>query len=155
MGKEEFLMAPRELQQYLYDKIPLSYAMQVSAVDVSEQAVRLRAPLAPNMNHRATVFGGSASAVAILSAWSLLHVRLHARAPDTSIVIQRHSMDYEQPMHGEFAACASLAAPEHWPRFLRALERFGKARIAVDSILEYQGVRVGQFNGEFVAFTAS
>jgi thioesterase domain-containing protein len=151
----EWLVAPQELQQYLYDKIPLSCAMQVLAVDVSEQVVRLSAPLTPNRNHRATVFGGSASTLAILSAWSLLHVRLQAPAPGVSIVIQRHSMEYERPMHGEFAACASLAAPEQWPRFLRALTRFGKARVVVDSILEYEGDRVGQFSGEFVAFAAS
>ncbi|RYE53550.1 MAG: hypothetical protein EOP18_08925, partial [Rhizobiaceae bacterium] len=50
--------------------------MQVRVVAASVERVTLSAPLAPNINHRATVFGGSASAVAILSAWSLLHLRL-------------------------------------------------------------------------------
>jgi len=35
--------------------------------------VLLTAPLAANINHRATVFGGSASAVAILAAWTYLY----------------------------------------------------------------------------------
>jgi thioesterase domain-containing protein len=144
-------MAPEDLRRFLYDKIPLAQAMQVSALEVSEQSVRLRAPLTPNLNHRATVFGGSASAVAILSAWSLLHVRLHATMPEVSIVIQRHNMTYERPMHGDFCACASLADPDQWPRFLRALERWGKARVGVNSTLEYEGDQVGQFSGEFVA----
>ena len=60
-------MAPSELEQYLYEKIPLSRAIQISAIEVNEHTVRLRAPLTPNLNHRATVFGGSAVAVAILS----------------------------------------------------------------------------------------
>lgn len=145
-------MTPSELEQYLFEKIPLSRAMQVAAIEVSEQCVRLRAPLAPNVNHRATVFGGSASTLAILSAWSLLHVRLQGRLPGASIVIQRHSMTYERPMTGEFAAQAALASPEQWPRFLRALERWGKARICVNSMLEYRGEQAGLFNGEFVAF---
>jgi thioesterase domain-containing protein len=143
---------PTDLEHYLYDHIPLSRAMQVAAIEVSDQVVRLSAPLAPNMNHRATVFGGSASALAMLSAWSLLHVRLHEISPGASIVIQRHSMSYERPVHGTFAARASLAAPEEWPRFIRMLTRRGRARIAVNSLLEYGGERVGQFNGEFVAF---
>jgi thioesterase domain-containing protein len=146
-------VAPSELEQYLFEKIPLSRAMQVAAVEVSEQVVRLRAPLTPNVNHRATVFGGSASTLAILSAWSLLHVRLQGRIPGASIVIQRHSMTYERPMTGEFAAQAALASPEQWPRFVRALERWGKARICVNSMLEYGGEQAGLFNGEFVAFT--
>jgi thioesterase domain-containing protein len=145
-------VAPGDLQRYLYAKIPLSCAMQISAIDVSDQAVRLSAPLAPNLNHRATVFGGSASALAILSAWSLLHVRLHAIAPAVSIVIQRHNMSFDRPMNGAFAACASLATPDEWPRFLRALSRWRKARIVVNSVLEYAGSQVGQFSGEFVAF---
>lgn len=144
-------MISSELEQYLYDKIPLSRAMQVAAVEVSEQVVRLRAPLAPNVNHRATVFGGSASTLAILSAWSLLHVRLHGLIPGASIVIQRHSMHYDRPMSGEFAARAALASPADWPKFVRTLQRWGRARISVDSTLEYDGEAAGQFSGEFVA----
>jgi thioesterase domain-containing protein len=147
-------VTPGDLEQYLYEKIPLSRAMHVCAVEVSEQAVRLCAPLAPNMNHRATVFGGSASTLAILSAWSLLHVRLHGSISSASIVIQRHSMDYERPMSGEFAARAVLANPEHWPRFMRTLERWGRARISVHSVLEYAGQQAASFNGEFVAFVS-
>lgn len=146
-------MAPQDLQRYLYDKIPLASAMQVVALEVNDHTVRLGAPLAPNLNHRATIFGGSASAVAILSAWSLLHVRLCEHLPAVSIVLQRHDMQYERPMHGAFAATASLAAPQEWPKFLRMLGRWGKARVAVNSVLEYAGESVGQFNGEFVAFT--
>jgi len=145
-------MQPKELEQYLYEKIPLSRTMQVSALEVGEDSVRLGAPLTPNMNHRSTVFGGSASAVAILSAWSLLHVRLRVSYPGASIVIQHHTMDYERPMFGDFAARARLAKPEDWPRFQRALMRWGKARIGVDCTLEYGGESVARFNGEFVAF---
>ncbi|MDL2338661.1 MAG: YiiD C-terminal domain-containing protein, partial [Pseudomonadota bacterium] len=52
--------------------------MQVSVVEVSAEQVVLAAPLAPNINHQDTVFGGSASAVAILAAWSMLHTKLTA-----------------------------------------------------------------------------
>jgi thioesterase domain-containing protein len=145
-------VAPNDLEQYLYDKIPLSRAMQVSALEVNEHTVRLQAPLAPNVNHRSTVFGGAGSALAILSAWSLLHVRLHAQEAAASIVIQRHSMSYERPMHGDFAARAWLAEPQEWPRFMRTLNRWGKARISVNSMLEYGGEQAGLFSGEFVAF---
>ena len=145
-------MSPSDLEQYLYERIPLSRVIQVSAIEVNELTVRLRAPLIPNVNHRATVFGGSAVAVAILSAWSLLHVRLHAITTGASIVIQRHSMNYDRPMHGDFAARAVLAAPEDWPAFMRSLQRWGKARICVKSVLEYDNEQAGLFSGEFVAF---
>lgn len=71
-------MNPADLEHYLHDHIPLSKAMAVSVASVAPHEVVLRAPLAPNINHRDTVFGGSASAVAILAAWSLLNTRLTA-----------------------------------------------------------------------------
>ncbi|MDO9050525.1 MAG: YiiD C-terminal domain-containing protein [Methylotenera sp.] len=56
--------------------MPLSLAMQICVVDVRvrDDSVTLRALLAPNVNHSSTIFGGSASAVAILVAWSLGYV---------------------------------------------------------------------------------
>jgi thioesterase domain-containing protein len=146
------LMSVEALAQYLHQQIPMSRAMEVGALEVTVDAVRLSAPLAPNVNHRATVFGGSASALAILAAWSLLHVRLRASFPAVSIVIQRQSTSYNRPIQGAFSARAALAQPDDWPRFVRLLARRGKARISVASTLEYAGVQVGQFSGDFVAF---
>ena len=67
-----------ELQAFLRERIPLSDAMQVSVRSISAGQVVLSAPIAPNLNHRDTVFGGSASALAILAAWSVVCVRLQA-----------------------------------------------------------------------------
>ncbi|MFB3040360.1 MAG: YiiD C-terminal domain-containing protein, partial [Candidatus Poribacteria bacterium] len=64
------------LEEYLHEHIPLSKAIGVKVVEADSAGVTLSAPLAPNINHRETVFGGSASAVAILAAWTLLYVRL-------------------------------------------------------------------------------
>lgn len=144
-------MSPIALQQYLYEHIPLSKAMQVAAVYVARESVVLSAPLAPNINHRETVFGGSASALAILSAWSLLQVRLQAEHAGCRLVIQRNTMEYELPIQGEFSARSSLPQPEQWPSFLRLLSRRGKARIAVIAVVEYLGRPAGVFSGEFVA----
>lgn len=144
-------MTPAGLQAYLHGHIPLSAAMQV-AVDLADaDGVRLRAPLAPNINHRETVFGGSASAVAILAAWSLLHLRLRAEGLSSRLVIQRNTMDYALPILGEFTATSALAAPDAWPRFLRTLARMGRARVEAHAVLESGGQVVGRLTGEFVA----
>ena len=146
------LMSAQALAQYLHQQIPMSRTMEVGALEVTMDAVRLSAPLAPNVNHRATVFGGSASALAILAAWSLLHVRLRGSFPQASIVIQRQSTSYNRPIQGTFSARAALAQPDDWPRFVRLLARRGKARITVASTLDYAGEQAGQFSGDFVAF---
>lgn len=140
-----------ELEQYLHNHIPLSRAMQVRVIDIQTHSVTLGAPLAPNINHRDTVFGGSASAVAILSAWSLLHTRCSAEGLTHRLVIQRNTMTYDAPILGDFTATAALTNTNEWDFFLRMLKRKGKARIAVTSMLRYDNKEVGRLDGEFVA----
>jgi thioesterase domain-containing protein len=145
---------PPELERYLHEHIPLSKAMKVSVVSIAEDDVVLAAPLAPNKNHRDTVFGGSAAALATLAAWSLLHTRLLARGKPCRLVVQRCTMAYEQPISGDFTARAAMDDTPDWQRFLRTLERRGKARIAVPAVLERDGQTVSRFDGEFVAVDA-
>lgn len=144
-----------ELQQYLHQHIPLSAAMQVQVMQATPEAVVLAAPLAPNINHRDTVFGGSASALGILAAWSLLHVRLRGAGLTGRLVIQRNTMDYLAPMAGEFEAHATLGDPADWQRFERMLQRKGTGRISVAAELRCAGRRAGSLVGEFVALDAT
>ena len=144
-----------DLQQYLHQHIPLSAAMQVQVMQATPEAVVLRAPLAPNINHRETVFGGSASALGILAAWSLLHVRLRGAGLTGRLVIQRNTMDYLAPMAGEFEARAALGDPADWQRFERMLQRKGTGRISVAAELSCAGQRAGALVGEFVALDAA
>jgi thioesterase domain-containing protein len=129
--------------------------MEIAVVDVSPQAVVLGAPLAPNINHRDTVFGGSASAVAILAAWSLLHTRLAGLGIASRLVIQRNTMSYERPIAGAFTARASIPAEGGWALFTRTLARRGRARITAACVLECAGQVVGRLEGEFVALAGS
>lgn len=144
-------MSPAELEHYLHEHIPISKAIGMSVVSAKTDTAVLRAPLAPNINHRETVFGGSASMLAILAAWSLLHVRLREEAVACRLVIQRNTMEYTMAITGEFTARSSLDSSATWSRFIRTLERRGKARIAVTCMLECEGQLVGRLSGEFVA----
>ena len=144
-------MSPVELESYLHQHIPLSEAMAVSVTEASLEAVVVTAPLEPNINHRATVFGGSASAVGILAAWSLLHLRVRDASLNAQLVIQRNSMEYDRPINGAFTARAELAAPERWELFRKTLERRGRSRISVNSVLEFEGEVAGRLSGDFVA----
>jgi thioesterase domain-containing protein len=142
------------LELYLHTHIPLSAAMQVSVLEASHDRVRLAAPLAPNINHRRTVFGGSAAALATLSAWALLHLRLAAQGFGGRLVIRRSSMDFEQPIAGDFEAVADAPPEDTWWRFSVAVSRTRPARIEMRSTLSFDGARMGEFTGEFVALPA-
>lgn len=141
------------LEDYLHRHIPLSKAMGLTALAVSDSEVVLQAPLAPNINHRETVFGGSAAALAILAAWSLVHCRLRGQGIDGRLIIQRNTMAYERPITGEFTATAALDPSADWQRFSQLLTRRGRARIGVAAVLGCAGLVAGRFSGDFVAFT--
>lgn len=143
-------MRADELQAFIRERIPLSNAMDVCVRSISTGQVVLSAPMAPNLNHRDTVFGGSASALAILAAWSMVRVRMQAEGLEGRIVIRRNTMSYEQPMAADFSATASAPDPLEWDRLRAALGRGRPGRVWVNSILECAGQRAGELAGEFV-----
>jgi len=144
-------MTQQALQEYFHNHIPLSKAMAVEVEAATPQVVRLVAPLVPNANHHGTVFGGSASAVAVLSSWGLLHVALVDANIKADLVVQKSSMNYELPITGKFTSESVAPVPEKWQRFLATLLKFKRARISMRSILNCDGKKVGEFEGDFVA----
>jgi thioesterase domain-containing protein len=153
-AKRNRAVTPAELERYLHTRIPLSRAMEVSVAAISEQSVTLAAPLAPNINHRHTVFGGSAAALATLAAWSLLQLRLLRLPTAFRLVVQRNTMDYLAPISCDFTASSSLPEPQAWERQLRMLARKGTARFLVAAEVHAASAVAGRFSGEFVALAA-
>jgi thioesterase domain-containing protein len=142
---------PAEVESYLHGHIPISSAMGVRVLAVGRSGVTLAAPLAPNINHRATVFGGSVSAVAILAAWAWLHFALRDAGLKTRLVIQRNSVEYLAPVAGDFEArCAGL--PDRaFEKFEQQLRRLGKARVTLAAELIFERKVAAKFEGDYVA----
>ncbi len=109
------------------------------------------APLAPNVNHHGTAFGGSISAVAILAGWSLVYLRLEAAGQLPGIVIQHSEIRYLKSIDGTFAACARLPYPEKWTQFVDGLSRHGKARTVVTVEIQTAQRVAAVFRGTYVA----
>ncbi|MBS0663487.1 MAG: thioesterase domain-containing protein [Verrucomicrobia bacterium] len=143
--------APAEVEAYLHRHIPLSAGMGVRVVSADAGAVVLAAPLEPNINHRSTVFGGSVSAVTILAAWAWLHFSLRSAGQTSRLVIQRNTVEYLAPVVGAFEVRCPGLPPAQLERFLRMLERHGKARAVVTAELTCVGKKAASFRGEYVA----
>ncbi len=139
-----------EVESYLHEHIPLSKCMEVKVKQVDEHGVTLQAPLIPNINHRSTVFGGSVSALAILSGWTLVHTNLQALSLSSRIVIQRNSIEYLQPIDGDFMAVCPFPSSQ-WQKFIKMLERKSKSRIELNVDVLADGVKAGSFTGVYVA----
>jgi len=142
-------VSPERLQASLHERIPLTRALGTVVRRAEPNAVVIEAPLGPNVNHSGTVFGGSASAVAVLAAWALVEVRLEHAGQPGRIVIRRSGMDFERPITGGFVATAQAPDPQAWSRLLQTLQRGRMGRIAVRSVLTCGDERVGELKGEF------
>lgn len=123
-------------------------AVTVSALQPN---VILSVPLQPNINHRRTGFGGSISTLAILSAWTFVHIQLQPLSKPYRIVIQDNSVDYLQPVTSDFEARCIPPSKQDWQRFLKMLQSKGKSRIKL-AVEVYAGkLLVGTFSGNYVA----
>lgn len=138
------------LETYLHEQIPASKLLQVGVKACSCERVELVAPLDVNINHKNTVFGGSLSALAILTGWSLIFMRLEETRNE--IVIQESSMLYVKAATGDVSAVSSYEESISWAKFNRSFYRRGKGRILVKSNVFCEGHIVASFNGTYVAF---
>lgn len=139
------------VERYLHEHIPLSRAMGVTVKGFSADSLCLAAPLAPNLNHRGTAFGGSVACLAILAGWSWLLTRLAGRDPAPRLVIQEQTVDYLLPISANFEATCGAPSDATWHRFLRALEVRGRGRLALAVDVASEGKLVARFRGAFVA----
>lgn len=141
----------QEVERHLHEQIPLSAAMGVRVLEATGSRVALLAPLAPNVNHVETVFGGSAVAVATLCAWTLLTLRLDEAGLPARVVIQRCAMEYERPITADFEAMCVFQDETTWARFRATLQRHGRARARLSVQLLLALSQMASFEGDFVA----
>lgn len=140
-----------DIEKYLYENIPISKVMGVSVTRAEDDSIHMCAPFEPNVNHRGTIFGGSAGTLSILTAWAVVYRRMRQQGLNGNIVIQSNCVDYEKPMtHNIHAICHS---PEQkiWERFETGLRRWNKARVILHAKIFCKGELVGRFEGKYVA----
>ena len=139
------------MEAYLHEHIPVSAAMGTRVVQATPEGVVLAAPLAPNVNHRDTAFGGSVAALAILAGWTLVHLRLHEEGIHARTVIQTTHMRYLVPVEDAFEAHATPPSERAWHRFLAALERRRRGRVRLQVEVRCFGQLVATLEGAYVA----
>ena len=149
----EFHNRAHELQEVLHHEIPLSQQMGLMVHFYAGACLSLRAPLAPNVNHKATAFAGSLNAVMTLTGWGTTWLMLHEHSLRGTIVIQESTTRYLLPVGADFIATCHVPAAHEAERFLSGLRRRGKARLALKvDILDGDGRVAVAFTGNYVAF---
>ena len=141
------------LQKRIDREIALAKSMGVIVESADDAGVILRAPLAPNANHKGTAFGGSLYALAVLAGWAWASRYLAAHELAADAVIQESSMRFLAPVHGELRASIEVPAAAEIDKFYRMLVRAGRGRIRLRVDLHHQETLAAVFDGLFAAAT--
>lgn len=141
------------LEETLHHEIPLSLAMGLTVAGYDGERLTLRAPLAPNINHKSTAFAGSLNALTTLAGWGLIWLITHEHDLPSVIVIQESATHYRRPVGQDFVATCHLPPARQIERFLTALRERGRARLPLSvEILSVDGQVAVSFTGRYVAF---
>ncbi|MBD8481147.1 thioesterase domain-containing protein [Pseudomonas coleopterorum] len=139
------------LERLLHHDIPLTGDMGLRVRAWDNHRLRLHVPLAPNVNHKSTMFGGSLYCAAVLAGWGWLHLRLgEAGLSGGHIVIQQGQIDYPLPVAGDALAVCENIDEALWQRFLKTYQRHGRARLQLQTqVLDGERCAV-TFSGQYV-----
>jgi thioesterase domain-containing protein len=138
-----------------YLAMPPVAAMGIRSAGWDGRVLRLRAPLAANVNDKGTVFGGSMASIATLAAWGLLTLRLGEEGIKAEVYVADSQLKYLKPLVADLAAEAWLDEGTDWDAFLRSYRERGRARAQlVARVLGPDGATVAEFTGRFAALRA-
>jgi len=141
--------------EYLQNRIVAEFALAkhigIVVETADDDAVVLRAPLAPNANYKGTAFAGSLYSVAVLTGWAWVTRYLAARGLAADAVIQESSVRFLSPVQGELRASTAAPPGAQIDKFRKMLQRAGRGRIRLRVEIDYGGTLAAFFEGVFAA----
>jgi len=139
-----------KLQLVLHNEIPITQTMQISVAHCDAFKVELSAPLAPNINHKCTAFGGSLYSVAVLCGWSFVYHQMKLNQLSGHIVIQHSEVNYSHPVDGAINAICEIDDKKILSKFITCYRRKNRARIKLQVKIIFNGKEALHFYGHYV-----
>lgn len=143
-----FIDTPESLEATYHNLIPISAHMGVKVVSWDGQKLVLSAPLANNINHQQSAFGGSLFSLAALAGWGLLQLKLGELELHCNTVIAGGNVSYALPVFDDFICECSL--PDAWPELVEKLKAKGKGALELPSVIVTKDGQAMEFNGHYV-----
>jgi thioesterase domain-containing protein len=89
------------LQREIHAGIPLSDAMGFEITELESTAIRVAAPLKPNINVHSMGFAGSLYALGILTGWGISRHLIRQRGLNAELVVAEASIRYRAPVRDD------------------------------------------------------
>jgi thioesterase domain-containing protein len=136
------------LQTALHTHIPISGHMGIEADFYDGERLVLSSPLANNINHQQSAFGGSLFSLAALAGWGILQLKLAEMKLTANTVIAGGDVSYSQPVFTTLHC--EIELPATYPAFRDKLLNTGKASILLTSNILLDGESAMAFSGKYV-----
>ncbi|WP_147653547.1 YiiD C-terminal domain-containing protein [Vulcaniibacterium gelatinicum] len=135
-----------------YRSMPPVAALGLSIAGYDGRHLRLRAPLAANVNDKGCAFGGSLASLMTLAAWGLVSLRLGEAGLAAEVYVADSQLRYLKPLYADLEAEAELAPDEDWDVFLATFRSRGRARAQLLARVRLpDGAAACTFEGRYVA----
>jgi len=136
------------LQAALHTLIPISKHMGIEARAYDGRRLVLSAPLANNINHQQSAFGGSLFSLSALAGWGILQLKLAEMKVKANTVIAGGDVSYSQPVFKTLHC--EIELPPAYPAFRDKFLETGKASILLTSNILLDGQSAMAFSGKYV-----
>ena len=135
-----------------YLAMPPVAAMRPAIDHWQDGHLRLRAPLAANVNDKGCAFGGSLCSLMTLASWGLVYLELAQQGIEADIFVADSRVRYLKPVFEDLQVDACFDDAGERASLLDALRRQGRAsiRLQARTLLADGGV-AATFVGRYVA----
>ena len=142
----------KAFQAFLYAEIPMVEYMQLQLHDIKPRCLTATAPIAPNINDKHTVFGGSSAALMTICGWSLIKSQLELAGLTNDVVIHQAKTHWQQAQTDDLNIRVTFGEEVDWDVVLdRVNSNKRPVRLAVDcTVMNQQGDVCSSMTGHFV-----
>lgn len=141
-----------EVQEYLYENIPLTKLMKIEIEEYSEKEVALSSPLSINRNHKGTAFGGSLVTILTTNCWLMAFRHFKDIDPSCHIVIAKSEVDYLRPVTKDFVSKCQITDFDEVGKAIEYYKRKGKTRLNLVATISENDKICVEFRSTFVVF---
>lgn len=133
------MSALQSFQDFLYRNIPLVQHMQLELKEINEHRLIATAPLAPNINDKATVFGGSSGALMTICGWTLIKFNLESYDIHNDVVIHKAKTNWVKAQTDDLTIQVALNEKQDWQALTKKLSKKNRPKkITVDCHINNQ-----------------
>jgi thioesterase domain-containing protein len=141
-----------ELETIFKNEIPISNALGIRVLSLTESQAILEMPLGPNVNHKGTLLGGSLYSACAFACYGIFLACLRGQKIETNdIVISKGEIQYKAPVNHDCRITAGFASTNERDVFFETLRLKNKSRLKMTAQIHVNQILCAEFTGQFVA----